>query len=417
VPKSSAIGEEKTTSDFEADLKAVAHRLRSSILGLMASVNQDVSNPQAIARQFGLDKNLTWKISKVVQESDAFAALAHFPGQASVRALLKAFERAGATESSVRAMRQAAADFDHIVRVHSGDRVTLDMMLDNLVAERRHERMEIHRRTLYRGLSATWGVQARLQLCVNVVAPSDDPDWVDVAWLSGLVELRRLRRDTPWAIASVGKFADDGSPLPVGTLEALDPRFNGPDTAPLLGDFCSKPLPDIRPAPPAGNMVRYQLVQGQVGKLAAVSCIIGLKGRSLVRRTKAENYTCGEHGARLYTPAELLIHDLYVHRDLRYAMSPELAVYSHMPGGLMYPGCEPGQGLLPVGDPVVSLGSQPPDVLTPEFPRYSKMIHYVFERSGWDMHDFAGFRVKLPYPPIPALAVLRYPLPEPGAET
>ena len=168
----------------------------------------------------------------------------------------------------------------------------------------------------------------------------------------------------------------------MGTLEALDPRFNGPDTAPLLGDFCSKPLPDIRPAPPAGNMVRYQLVQGQVGKLAAVSCIIGLKGRSLVRRTKAENYTCGEHGARLYTPAELLIHDLYVHRDLRYAMSPELAVYSHMPGGLMYPGCGPDQGLLPIGYPVISLGSQPPDVLTPEFPRYSKMIHYVFERSA-----------------------------------
>jgi hypothetical protein len=405
----------KMTCDFEADLKAVAHRLRSSILGLMASVDQDASNPQALARQFGLDKNLTWKISKVVQENDAFAALAHFPGQASVRALLKAFERAGASENSVRAMREAAADFEHVVRLHSGDRVTLDMMLDNLVAAGRHERMEVHRRSLYRGLSATWGVQARLQLCVNVIAPGSDPDWVDVAWLSGLVDLRRLRRDTPWAIASVGKFADDGSPLPIGTIKALDPRFDRDDAAPLMGDFCSKPLPDVQAARAAGGLVRYQLVEGPVGKLAAVSCIIGLLGRSLVRRTSAENYTCGEHGARLYTPTELLIHDLFVHRDLSYAMSPELAVYSHMPGGLIYPGCAPDQGLLPVGDPVISLGGQPPDVLTPEFPRYAKMIQYVFTKAGWNMNDFSGFRVKLRYPPIPAVAILRYPLPDAGS--
>jgi hypothetical protein len=402
------------TYDFEADLRAVAHRLRASILGLMASVDQDASNPQALARQFGLDKNLTWKISKVVQENDAFAALAHFPGQASVRTLLKAFERAGASETSVRAMREAAADFEHVVRVHSGDRVTLDMMLDNLVAAGRHERMEIHRRSLYRGLSATWGVQARLQLCVNVIAPGNDSDWVDVAWLSGLLDLRRLRRDTRWGIASVGKFADDGSPLPIGTIQALDPRFDGEDTAPLLGDFCSKPLPEVKCAPPSGGIVRYELVSGPVGKLAAVSCIIGLLGRGLVRRTSAENYTCGEHGARLYTPTELLIHDLFVHRDLSYAMSPELAVYIQLPGGPNYPGCASDQGLLPVGDPVVALGGQPPDVLTPEFPRYSKMIHYVFERAGWDMHDFSGFRVKLRYPPVPAVAILRYPLPKVG---
>ncbi|MGD8454453.1 MAG: hypothetical protein PVJ57_21780 [Phycisphaerae bacterium] len=379
----------------------------------MASAQQDAGRPQELARTLGLDKNLTWKISKVVQEPNAFAAISHFPGPASVRAFLKAFERAGASSASIQAVRQATADFEHVVRVHSNDRVTLEMMLNNLAADSGRSRMEVHRRSLFRGVSAMWGVQARMQISVHAVVPSEDPDWVDVAWLSGLVDLRRLSRDTPWVITSVGKFADDGTALPVGAVEPLDPAFAAPSVAPLLWDFCSQPLPEVRIDRAGDGITRYVLVEGPIGNVAASTCIIGLLIRAAVRRTRADNYVYGEHGARLYTPTELLVHDLFVHRDLEHALQPQSNVYSQMPGGVVYPACGIDRGLLPAGESLSSLGA-PPDVVMTEFPLYRQMIECVFSRQGWDLRQFHGFRLKLRYPPIPALAILRYPLPAVG---
>jgi hypothetical protein len=32
-------------------------------------------------------------------------------------------------------------------------------------------------------------------------------------------------------------------------------------------------------------------------------------------------------------------------------------------------------------------------------------------RLGWDARDFVGLRVRIPYPPVPSMMVLRYELP------
>jgi hypothetical protein len=379
---------------------------------MMTSVDADASQPQGLSRRFGLDKSLTWKISKIVQEDDPFAAVAHLPGPSSLRALVRAFEGAGAKADTIQAVRDAVAAFDRMVGVHSGDRITFDMMVDNLMVDGRQQRMEAHRRTLFRGFSATWGVQARVQVCLNFIAPSHDPDWVDLAWLSGLIDFRRLRRDAVWAMASARKVQDDGTLMSVGPLKAIDPEFADDGVAPLLGDFCSEPRPDINIATGPDGMIRYELLEGPVGNTAAASCVIGIHAKAFVRRTRQENDTLGEHGARLYTPAELLIHDLFVHEELEYALSPTIHLYSQMPSGPVYPASGRDAGQLPLEEKVLPLGSSPPDPVTPELPRYGSMVQYVFERLGWNAERFHGFRFKMRYPPIPAIAVFRYALPE-----
>ena len=271
---------------------------------------------------------------------------------------------------------------------------------------------QAHRRTLFRGRSALWGVQARVQVCVDVIAPSNDPDWVDLAWLSGLFDFRRLRRDAVWAMASARKYSDDGTPAQTGRLESIDPNAGQGNDAPLLTEFCSDPLPKIRTTIKPNGLIRYELCEGPVGNTATASCVIGIHGKAFVRRTRVENNTRGEHAARLYTPVELLIHDLFVHEDLEHALSPSVRVYSQMPGGPVYPNAAPGQGLIPVDEDVLPLGACPPDPVTPEVPSYGKMIHTVFNRLKWNANEFHGFRFKMRYPPILALAVLRHELAE-----
>ena len=159
------------------------------------------------------------------------------------------------------------------------------------------------------------------------------------------------------------------------------------------------------------GVTRYELSEGPVGSTATTTCVIGLFGRNFVPRYRAPNDTRGEHFARLYTPVETLIHDLFVHKDLTYALTPQILLYSQMPGGPVFPTASRDRGLLNVQDPIINLGSGPVDVVTPEFPSYAKMIRSVFARLDWTPGDFRGFRFRLRYPPIPTLAVWRYELP------
>jgi len=405
--------EERTggTPGFENHATAALARIRSALADLLHSVDASPLRPQEVARKFNLNKNLTWRISKVIREPDPAAAAPHIPGKAGLAIFLDSLKKAGAPAAAILEVNQAINEFDRMREIHAGDRETLEAMLGHLAnGAEAQQQIEAQRKLSFRGNSAIWGVQARVQICTNFIAPSADPDFADLAWLSGLVDLRRLRRDTTWAIASTRKVDDRGQALPVGQLESIDERFRGDATAPLMGEFCSDPLPEIRLEVGADGLMRYLLVGGPLGNTAAQTCIVGICGRRFLARHQVPGDTIGEHIARLYTPVECLIHDLYVHRELSYALHPEVFLYSQLPINPVYPmgGRETAQ--LPLLERIQSLGHAPPTPLTPELPQYPSLVRRVFERMGWNARDFHGFRLTLRYPPIPAVAVFRYPL-------
>lgn len=396
---------------FEKHVKDVFARVRSALAELLTSVGADPTSPQDVARQFDLNKNLTWKISRLIRESDPAACAPYIPGKAGMTIFLDRLKKAGAPVGFIAEARRALADFDDMMDLHAGDRETFETMLGHLArGADAQQQIEAQRRMAFRGNSAIWGIQARLQICANFLAPSSDPEFADLAWLSGLVDLKRLRRDATWAIASTRKVDDKGHLLPVGELQSIDPRFRGDAVAPLMGDFCSDPLPELRLNVGADGLMRYELVEGPIGNTAAATCIVGIIGRRFVARYRAPDDTLGEHVARLYTPVECLIHDLFVHRDLDYALSPTAHLYSQLPINPTYPRGDRDAAQLPLWELVQSLGSQPPVALTPEMPTYRTMIDRVFEHAGWDARDFHGFRLMIRYPPIPTVAVFRYPL-------
>jgi len=399
---------------FEEHAKAVFGRMRTAFADLFAAMNVNPTRPQDVARQLNLNKNLTWKISKIIREHDPAAAFPHLPGRAGLTIVLDTLKKAGAPVPALAELTRALNELERLIEVHAGDRKTFEMMIGNLARSTDgQQQAEAQRKLCYHGNSAVWGVQARVQLCVNFIAPSDHPEWADLAWLSGLIDFRRLRDDASWAIASARKASDDGTALPVGNLEPIDPQFNAADKAPLLGEFCTKPLPDIRANLGADGFLRYELVEGPIGNTAATSCVVGIFGRRFVRRVAAPNDTIGEHVARLYTPVEMLIHDLFVHKDLTYALAPAPFLYSQLPSHAPFPTGGRENGLLPLWEEVHNLGRGRAAVLTPELHQYQGMIQSVFDRLNWKHQDFHVFRLRMRYPPIPTLAILRYNLAQP----
>ncbi len=409
---------------FDAHLRVAMQSVRAALAEVAASVNADTTRPQNLARQLNLDKSLAWHLSKILTEQDAMDTVAHLPGRAGNRIVVKAFEKAGASDSAVEALSAALAEFERMVETHCGDRDTLQMMLGHGHNGEGQAREEVHRRKLFQGASAIWGVKAKAQVAAHFVAPAGN-DMLDLAVACGLVDFRRLRTDVPWAVASVRQFTGDGAPQPNEVWEPVDPDL-GQSDVPLMRDFCSQPVPDLRSAPGISGSTRYELMEGPVGNTAAVTCMTGWIHRRCVSRFRSDADRFGEFMVHITTPAELFVFDLFVHREAgllggdraRIGGPPEMNLYSLLPGGPPYPVGGRDRGRLPLHEPLIDLGGGglkgigPPDVILPEFPRYSQAVDMVFTRLGWTAGDFHGYRMKMRYPPIPTLAVFRSTLAE-----
>ena len=108
--------------------------------------------------------------------------------------------------------------------------------------------------------------------------------------------------------------------------------------------------------------------------------------------------------------SDLLVHDVWIHRSLTFAMNPKVRVYSRLPSGPRYPFEGREAGLIPVPDTVIDLGFGAATSSMAEFPRCSELLQYAMDQRGWNSNDFRGFRFRLKYPPIPTFVVFQHPL-------
>jgi hypothetical protein len=391
--------------------------LRAAIIELLAAVEADPANPQGLARRFGLNKNLTWRISKVVGTADPYAAVPHIPGTGGFRILFDALARAGAPESLINDARRAAADFQGVVNVHTGDRTTLEMMVNDLLPDAaRREQAEQVRKQAFRGNSGIWGVRAKAQMAMNILAPhAGEPDHADLVQVAGLVGFRRLRPDVRWLLFRKERWNDDDPQPDPDVIESLDPDFPAERGVPLLGEYCTRPVPDIRLIR-GESEDQFELPPGPVGATAALTCIYGQVIRKVGATYAQREGEYSEIGCNLVTPAEQFVFDLLVHRDFEWAMPPELAMYGRLDGSAMHMAARRERNLLKVPESVQDLGLGVAALVTPLLPRYSNLVRDVFARLAWNADDFRAFRLSMPYPPVPTVALLRVRLPVRAAD-
>ena len=94
------------TQRFDQDLDNAFQRIRGTLTELLSSVNADATRPQDLARRFGVNKNLAWKVARIVSVTEPHAAIPHMPGASGMETLLGAMESAGASTKTTRGERQ-----------------------------------------------------------------------------------------------------------------------------------------------------------------------------------------------------------------------------------------------------------------------------------------------------------------------
>src|SRR4051812_36182446 len=96
--------------------------VRRGLIELYGAIGADPTAPQEVARRFGMNRNLTWKLSRVINASDPFATLNHLPGEQGLDLAVGAFEKAGAPADAIKNVREAVQHLRDVVGTHAGDR-------------------------------------------------------------------------------------------------------------------------------------------------------------------------------------------------------------------------------------------------------------------------------------------------------
>ena len=222
-----------------------------------------------------------------------------------------------------------------MVARHAGDRSTFDSMVSALVPDESAEQLDlVHRRLAFRGQRHILGVQAKTQLKLVAIQPSDDPTMLDGFRVEGFVGLRQLRESAPLIIAYSGARKDDGSLVRLHR-EPIEP-VSGEHGLALLRDFCSKPLPELRAVETQHGFVNGEILSKDVGNRAAVTCMAGHITRQALHRYRTEGDSVSGNVVTVRTPCEVLILDLALREDTFGRIEPTMFVHTEHTGEMLW---------------------------------------------------------------------------------
>ncbi|MEQ8844100.1 MAG: hypothetical protein RIB58_04525 [Phycisphaerales bacterium] len=402
---------ERPAPPFRQHYADAVQQLRGVLIEAYQSVEADPSSPREAARHLSLDKTLCWKLSRIINEESLARVASNIPGAAGIRLALDALEKAGADAGTLDRVRKAFEAFDQMVEIHSGDKTKLELMLDSM-APGGADRLEKSRKLAYRGNSGIWGVQAAGRLACHMLAPNPtDPTLLDYGQISGFTNFQRLRMADGWPLLTLRSFNDDGSDAGLD-LSPVD-HASDPARPLLLRDFCQGDMDQVQLRRDQFG-VTYELGAGPIGKTGQFSPFFGYIDRAAVTRYRDEHNHLGELLCIITTPVESLVMDLLVHRDIADQIAPPTAlVYGRASGALHEHELRDSRSLLPINEKPKRLGASPPTLATPIIPGYNRLARQVFSEIGWDLADFTGWRLLLPFPPLPSTVALQFELPVP----
>jgi hypothetical protein len=382
--------------------------VRRALIELYDAAGADPTQPQDVARRFDLNRNLTWKLSRVIGAQDPLASLHHLPGQAGIELAIEAFERAGAPTSTGEAVRAAMGAFAAAVKEHAGDRDQLELTLESMGMFEPDTAALSGRELAYRGNSSVWGVQARTRVTVMMVAPGRHEGTHDYIMLSGFVGLRRLRPSVQWRLARAQVHTDRGTLVNDGTgMEEIEAKKPG-DLPLIIREFCSEGMPELL-SRPTGDGLEMCLPIGPVGNRGAFDCYFGYIYRGLPCRPAPDNLY-GSAASPITLPVESLVFDLIVHRGVHMPQKPEVAMYGFPHGGPDGPSAQTVENQIPMQERLVDLAGSPPALATPAVPGLAKIGHALYARMGWNPAEFRGVRIHVKHPPMSSRVVMRWPL-------
>jgi hypothetical protein len=396
----------KTVPPFDAHLDEAYQRLRSALTAAMHTVRGGPTFPQDLARFLKINKNLAWRVSKIIDLHAPEQGIVHLPGPQGMKLLLKATESAGASAEVVGQVREAHEYFLEVIKVHAGDNETLNLLLDARPANGGVGSLENSRRLAFQGNSGVCGVQAESKFSAFFLAPSQtDPDKHDSHALNGFVNLVRLRDVDSVVLFRSRAFRQDVEKEPMDVVPIQPAAY---ELYEHIENF---------------DKANLNISHSEIGATYALGRgLVGQKGKSSVvySRTLYGRFPryCdnvnrqGSLESTVEVPVRMMFFDIFVHKSLGYDRSMTLSLY-HLPAGGLHVGEElESRDRLPIEIRPQALPGDPDACANSKIPGYSSYIRYANETYGFDLNEFTCVRFEVVYPPMHSTVSILFDLDE-----
>jgi hypothetical protein len=402
------VGSRARASDFNSDVAAGIETVRRRLGAVVESVCGGAPRAQDITDGFGIDRKLGWQIWNVCYSDDPLTAIRHLPNPRTLKVWNEAARGKGVSEEHLRRLDRAIESFHGATKSYAHDREMLEMLVE-ANAQTPDEATAVRwRKQAFNGNAFTWGVRARCMLACAIVFPAAERDgYWSMVRIQALLGLLRTRTNVRWPFAQLlirnaegQKYQYDRVPL----VESPAVRETG---VPLVEEFCSKPVPDVRRKPGNMGMVEDELQPGEVGHSGAADIITGEILRAVAPAWTDQAGETVSFGTGVRTPSELFVSDLIVHRELFPGAKRELCVF----GELMTQLSRDERDRVPVPEKVQELGNAADGIGTADVPRYDELLQLAAARAGLNLDEFDAFRVRMRYPPLPVSVLIRHEMP------
>ena len=393
----------------------VIHQVRRSLILLLESVHLNPNNGRETARSLQIDRNLVWRVTRLIKAEDILSAISDIPSVSQVEKICLACEHLNAPESRVAAARKAVTEFERVVEECAGNREYFEAMVSGLQVDDVTQRQESTRKMTFLGNLALWGVQARVNFKTMIYVPGATPGVIDCIRIAGLVDFKRSQLRS-WPIHRVAAYDDAGAVIKIKT-SPIQRDDNLPPELPLLMPFCTGTLGDIVPIKRSYG-TRYDLAAGPFGNQGTLTYVFADKlthAHEIYRTTDRGDDRSMASMNDLATPSEFVMHDVFVHRDLHMDTTPEVLLLDRLSTARGYRPDDDEADRLPLSTRILNVSAGPMSSSLSKYPEYSKLLQFVLDSEGLLADDLRGFRFTMDYPPVPSAVVMRMMLPERSA--
>ncbi len=386
------------TSDFVSELGHQMRSLRHALAGLLEQLGSP-DTPTRLQRQLGVAYTVCWQIFRIVQAGDVADEARNAPSPGALKGLLAAARTCGAGEETIAGVAAAADRYRRFVRTHAEDRRAFESMVVAATAEPTAEKVLLERRrAAYRAVSHVWGVQTDLQCATMMIRRSAKGDTTDTLSVFAQRGIRRLRADAH--VTLMGYHVNPAATFdPKDNLlmhQAVDVEAAARFGLPILPQFSSQPLPDVKVITLPSGWRIYNLAGNDVGLRANIDCTTAYTINDIPEMADRGRWLNHVTVSCIRKPVALLVMDLLLHRASFPGAEIQQAVYQYQEGDMSQDAVRQAQSF--AGDERIACLGPADTASLVELPRYGEMLRFASGKVGWSLADFDVYRLKMSYP-------------------
>lgn len=329
----------------------------------------------------------------------------------SLRSLVQAAQVQQVGAAIVAAAEHQISELEQLIRRLGGKKSNLDTVIGSERLEAREKIERSAKQSIYRGMSNLFGVQSALSLTSYFVYPSDNPLRCNELACYGNQQMHRLRPDLTTMVGGRKLMGSGEQAAGLALAREVLHRATVDDSgySIALKPFCSEPFPQIE-VQQFGDKFLYTLPGQGGGDLQELSLVFASIESEASARVANDRETSALFMFVPRNPAQELLLDVFVHRDIWQGIEPRLEVTRA--DRILAVEDRLELDLLDFTEQIQSLGTGDPGVPSRVFPRYLELVSMIRQQMSWTADEFRLFRLQVKYPVVGLSYSMLFDLPQ-----